>query len=786
MGPPGDVSAPCSPKGSAIERQFQHLGWCSHQFRRLQQERSSGTLHYLSTLDRRNCRPNNHITCIDQPCCVANNVHAATYVTKHTQTCSGTCSFVGVDYNHVVDIIDAGGVPIVGIHLDPTPTTGDPVLHLTVTPRAISTRYTVISHVWFDGLGNPSANALPACQIQRLYTQLVSLPREYESGVFSVASLQVDWSRGSFVRNPERQPPLFWMDTLCIPVDPKHEHLRKKAINQMASIYAAAIRELVLDAELMQYEAATSSALGILARVACSAWMTRSWTLQEGVLARECIFQFKDCAVDPMHEWCQHGPRPGVPAAARGVSFPLPTDEENWAVYVELYDMLWNTLHQDWKSKYHKSPRQTKAGNFQRLRGGNITGHTLTLPPIQGLSNRGASGLDETDHFTMELGEATRLKQLVDTWNELAHRSTTMPEDLHIIIANLLDFNAGSILSIPAREERMRAMILSFNSLPVSLFWNTGPRWRGDGGADTGSNNRWIPTEPSKSKLSLTPVMEVTAEWLKLDLQPGMRGTQVALLHENGVSIAEQMSFVCSISPQRAYHVTILDSQSERDQGAADVSTPHYLITEQSTEATTKLIKGALFRGIHSPGLDTDGVVKLSYACPVTLRPLQRDLNAAEQHVVAEYLSCNTEVSVKYDPIPNFTRHPRRIQRGSCTQGGVAIIMLLPIPTVLGLLCLLLFIVTLARPPHAFTPTAKGLLAAFVVLYVGCTLVGLAWLFFVETVMYRMWLASFETAWVPEEERGWWARYMAFERWLGRVERAVYTCVRRGVRALWK
>jgi hypothetical protein len=150
--------------------------------------------------------------------------------------------------------------------------------------------------------------------------------------------------------------------------------------------------------------------------------------------------------------------------------------------------------------------------------GSQAAGKVHTLPAVHGLTKRGESGLDEKDHFTMSLREEHRLKQFVDPWNELAHRSTTMPEDLHVIIANLLDFNADRIMEIKTREERMRAMVLSFQLLPVSLFWNTGPKWAAGDGKD-GKYNDWIPVEPSKSDMTLRPTMKVNKRWLELDFE---------------------------------------------------------------------------------------------------------------------------------------------------------------------------------------------------------------------------------------------------------------------------
>jgi hypothetical protein len=226
-----------------------------------------------------------------------------------------------------------------------------------------------------------------------------------------------------------------------------------------------------------------------------------------------------------------------------------------------------------------------------------------------------------------------------------------MPEDIHVIVANLLDFNADRIMSIPTRQDRMRAMILSFDSLPVSLFWNTGPKWSCIEGKGAGGNNQWIPSEPSKSELCLTPVMTVTAEWLELILGPGA-SAQVFSLHKDGIDIFEQPSFLCSGLSELVYNVTLLYAQSDEElaaQRSVLAGTPHYLIVEDpKLSSTPRSIKGALFRRLPTQNQAKDGVLQLSYCCPATLRALQRDLSLDERYAVAATLAPGTSVAVKY------------------------------------------------------------------------------------------------------------------------------------------
>jgi hypothetical protein len=64
-----------------------------------------------------------------------------------------------------------------------------------------------------------------------------------------------------------------------------------------------------------------------------------------------------------------------------------------------------------------------------------------------------------------------QVERLVRTWNELAGRSTTMAKDIHVIIANLLNFHADIVMELET-ETMTRNMILSFECLPFSFFFN--------------------------------------------------------------------------------------------------------------------------------------------------------------------------------------------------------------------------------------------------------------------------------------------------------------------------
>ena len=87
------------------------------------------------------------------------------------------------------------------------------------------------------------------------------------------------------------QPRYFWMDTLCVPVSPSN--IRKDAIVSMREVHSDANRALVLDTDLRSSSIFTSPEEK-LARITCSSWVHRLWTLQEAALVPKLYFQFAE------------------------------------------------------------------------------------------------------------------------------------------------------------------------------------------------------------------------------------------------------------------------------------------------------------------------------------------------------------------------------------------------------------------------------------------------------------------------------------------------------------
>lgn len=234
--------------------------------------------------------------------------------------------------------------------------------------------------------------------------------------------------------------------------------------------------------------------------------MGRAWTLQEGNLARRCLVQFEDCVLDTRY-MNSHASR----RSRLGRNFVMGTTV--WAVFGTF-----------WKKHYHWRVFDSDAGRmikdrisyrFMRfmatiiqsafvfalfpicnlIHRENVHFWQLSLErddwqlslekdrPREGLPFNTANGFiaHEICRSIKEslgppavksiLGYAYPSEISADrfriVWNALVGRSTTKPEDLHIVLANLLGFNAGYMIQ-EASEPSQRMTASKFTSIGLS------------------------------------------------------------------------------------------------------------------------------------------------------------------------------------------------------------------------------------------------------------------------------------------------------------------------------
>ncbi|MCJ1324701.1 hypothetical protein MMC10_001363 [Thelotrema lepadinum] len=151
-------------------------------------------------------------------------------------------------------------------------------LEIVPMSKAYDRPYTIFSHVWSDGFGNPETNQINRCVLD-FFAELFRDIRTQRAS--------------SVIIEPPHTPDLFWIDTLAIPVGDEWQDERKKAIQQMHNIYRHAQYTVVLDKSLMGVPKDSSYTFSAM-RISISAWVRRLWTLQEAVLSHNIYFYFND------------------------------------------------------------------------------------------------------------------------------------------------------------------------------------------------------------------------------------------------------------------------------------------------------------------------------------------------------------------------------------------------------------------------------------------------------------------------------------------------------------
>ncbi|KAL4973930.1 hypothetical protein BDW66DRAFT_153319 [Aspergillus desertorum] len=250
-----------------LDQALSAAGWCQAEVSRLNSQTDCSTRFYLAQIDRWT-QAKDHSRCIAGQGCQAHQIDEPTYKTRHRPDCKGEamCWAVGPVVDNVVNILADGGYPLVNLSTDDRGVDVHPVREGDV--------YVTISHVWSDGLGNPHGNTLPYCQLAYIQSLVNALYPE------------------------SSRPVKFWLDTLCIPVGDKHSPFRRIAINRMHETFRASERTLALDNSLMaQRTDADMDWVEMNTRIKYCPWVTRAWTLLEGRVGKELLFQFKDRAV---------------------------------------------------------------------------------------------------------------------------------------------------------------------------------------------------------------------------------------------------------------------------------------------------------------------------------------------------------------------------------------------------------------------------------------------------------------------------------------------------------
>lgn len=485
-----------------------------------------------------------------------------------------------------METIQKGKAPLISIEVK-----DDDDVSLKITSRTHETQYIAISHIWSDGLENPKCNGLPSCQVKRLNQQIAKLK----------------------LLGGARPPPFIWIDTLCVPVEPEHSYYRKQEIKRMPSIYAAATAILVLDSELKHIDSRAINPAEILARIICSVWMQRCWTLQEGIVSRLCFFQFKDEPIDPPVFFFD--------------TKDFPTAEQLYT-YEILQSHLWERLHYGRSGGIRYSYNCKEA--LQRQRWEWVQSQPRKdSKGTRAMYPRSFSAQRRSRCKILAHDDSTALSylalQLVRTWNELSHRSTSRIEDIYAIMASVLGFSPEKIMNLQNNAERLQVLLFSLPYLPMSLFFNTGPRHKQ---AEV-HNNRWVPEDIGNCMLHEGGTMSFTDEGLHLNLRDRPDIYLVA-----GPS-SHDITFHVSTQSEAIYEVKLFHEYSQGNDTLRSKYKYICIFVENSLSGDAQHTRGALFRILRTDGdecapPESHEALDLIFDCPIDIfrtRQTRRDLD---------------------------------------------------------------------------------------------------------------------------------------------------------------
>lgn len=249
-----------------LDQALLEAGWCEGEIAKLNRQADCSTRFCLAQIDRW-AQGRDHSRCSARAGCQAHQIDEPTYRTRHRPDCKGNAMCWGIrsPVGDVTKIIADGGYPVVNL--------ADNSREVEAHPANHGDLYVTISHVWSDGLGNPHDNELPYCQLV------------YIQGLVNALY-------------PESQRPVkFWLDTLCIPVGTRESVFRRLAINRMGKTFRRSDKTLALDNSLMTQEPDDMDWVELNMRIKYCPWVTRAWTLLEGRVGKELLFQFKGNAV---------------------------------------------------------------------------------------------------------------------------------------------------------------------------------------------------------------------------------------------------------------------------------------------------------------------------------------------------------------------------------------------------------------------------------------------------------------------------------------------------------
>ena len=145
-----------NPTCSIISAHMIQNSWCPSRARHVLSENNYDVAYYLACLPPSEGRAANHTECLAKQSCVGDSVDDSKPLKPcHADPCNGKCSEVGPNMDKVAVILNQGKVPLFACSRHAS---GDWQIEVLAASR--NSRFTAITHVWADGLGNKTSRVL--------------------------------------------------------------------------------------------------------------------------------------------------------------------------------------------------------------------------------------------------------------------------------------------------------------------------------------------------------------------------------------------------------------------------------------------------------------------------------------------------------------------------------------------------------------------------------------------------------------------------------------------------
>ncbi|OKL62569.1 hypothetical protein UA08_02140 [Talaromyces atroroseus] len=430
--------------------------WCPCRLASISRELPTQALYPLTACKASDFIGSDHEDCTKQVCRLDN---LPSYPAQHTQTClCHNCPLVEVPVDKIAAIYRDGDVPVLSCTIDSY--TGGISVGVLASHNCRS--FTAISHVWSDGLGNDTANALHECQLTDVVQQVRRLQDMLDNGPSGSQASLVEGRLPFLDASNSHHPAYFWLDTLCIPLDKK---ARQIAIGRIDWTFAAAKAVLVRERSIRHLPLVDMPLLKLAVHMRCLKWLTRCWTLVEGIASWKIYLEFADRAYNltelraHLENFESQKPRVLMPTPV-GYDDPIRLESNSTTLEIVRYEQYLQGFSEavlSWGSEY-KSVLSRE-----------IRHDLMACFNVLDLAKEGKPSF-------------------VTAWNTLLYRSTTKLQDVPGILAVANSISIRDIIQLDY-SQRLKAIINTFSEIPASLLFNDGPKY------DHEPKNKWVPSQ---------------------------------------------------------------------------------------------------------------------------------------------------------------------------------------------------------------------------------------------------------------------------------------------------